>query len=70
MKTITLSIPEISCGHCTSSIEDTLKDLAGIQSVSASVDNKTATVEFVEETINEAAIIEAIDGIGFTATIA
>ncbi len=70
MKSITLNIPEISCGHCTSSIENALKNLAGINTVSTSVENKSATVEFAEETINETAIIEAIDGIGFTATVA
>lgn len=69
MKTVTFSIPEISCGHCTSSIEDALKALAGIESVSMSIDDKTATVEFVANSINEAAIIEAIDDIGFTATV-
>lgn len=70
MKSITLSIPEISCGHCTSSIENALKNLAGINAVSMSVENKSATVEFAEDTINEAAIIAKIDDIGFTATVA
>ena len=69
MKKITFSIPEISCGHCTSSIESALKELAGINTVSTSIENKSATIEFTAET-NEAAIIEAIDNIGFTATVA
>lgn len=66
MKTVTLNIPEISCGHCTSSIENTLKDLAGIQSVTTSIEDKTATIEWAEETITLEAIIEAIDDIGFS----
>lgn len=69
MKKITFSIPEISCGHCTSSIESALKELAGVNAVLTSIENKSATVEFTAET-NEAAIIEAIDNIGFTATVA
>lgn len=68
MKKITFSIPEISCGHCTSSIESALKELAGINTVSTSIENKSATVEFTAET-DEATIIEAIDNIGFTATV-
>jgi len=68
MKKITFSIPEISCGHCTSSIESALKELAGVNTVLTSIENKSATVEFTAET-NEAAIIEAIDNIGFTATV-
>lgn len=69
MPTITLNIPEISCGHCTASIESALKELAGIQSVSTSVENKTATIEFAEDQVALDAIIEAIDDIGFTATV-
>lgn len=68
MKTVTFSIPEINCGHCTSSIEGALKDLAGIQSVTTSVEDKTAIVEFAEETITTSAIIAAIDDVGFSAT--
>ncbi|MHC5225356.1 heavy-metal-associated domain-containing protein [Ignatzschineria sp. LJL83] len=68
MPTITLNIPEISCGHCTSSIESALKELSGIQSVTTSIENKTAIVEFAEDQISLETIIEAIDDIGFTAT--
>lgn len=69
MKTVTFDIPEISCGHCTSSIENALKEMPGITSVTTSIDEKWATVEYAPEVITEAAIIEAIDDIGFTATI-
>ncbi len=68
MKKITLSIPEISCGHCTSSIDETLKDLPGIIAVSSSVEEKTTTVEFEEALTSVGAIIEVIDDIGFAAT--
>lgn len=68
MRTVTFNIPEINCGHCTSSIEGALKDLAGVQSVNTSVEDKTATVQFTEEMITITAIIEAIDDVGFTAT--
>lgn len=69
MKKITLSIPEISCGHCTSSIDAALRELDGIKSVESSVADKTTTVEFAEEIISEGAIIEIIDDIGFAATV-
>ncbi len=69
MKKITLSIPEISCGHCTSSIDDALKDLTGIVSATSSVDAKQTVVEFQEQLITEGEIIEVIDDIGFAATI-
>lgn len=67
MKKITLSIPEISCGHCTSSIDAALTEVDGILSVESSVSDKTTTVEFVPEIITAGAIIEMIDDIGFAA---
>ncbi len=55
MTTVTYSIPNISCNHCTHTIQMEVSDLAGVQSVDASVENKQATITFdapaTEETI-------------------
>ena len=55
MTTVTYSIPNISCNHCTHTIKMEVGDLAGVQTVEASVDNKQATITFdapaTEETI-------------------
>lgn len=69
IKKITLSIPEISCSHCTSSIDAALRELDGIKSVESSVEKREATVEFASEIISEGAIIEIIDDIGFAAEV-
>ena len=69
IKKITLSIPEISCSHCTDSINAALRELDGIQSVESSVEKKQTTVEFASEIISEGAIIEIIDDIGFAAEV-
>lgn len=66
MNKVTFSIPDISCGHCTSSIEKRLSAIAGVQSVSSSIENKTTTVEF-DDTINVSQLIEELDNIGFEA---
>ncbi len=68
MVTITLNIPDISCGHCTSSIEETLNELEGVTSVKADVAKKNAVVKFDEELVTEVDIIEVLDDIGFEAT--
>lgn len=39
-------IPNISCGHCTMTIENELKELEGVSSVQGSVSDKTVTVEY------------------------
>ena len=46
MTTVTYSIPAISCGHCTHTIETEVSDLQGVQSVKAEVDSKKVTITF------------------------
>ena len=46
MTTVTYSIPNISCNHCTHTIQMEVSDLAGVQSVEASLENKQATITF------------------------
>ncbi len=46
MTTVTYSVPAISCGHCTHTIETELGDMQGIQSVKAAVDTKKVEITF------------------------
>ncbi len=46
MKTVTYTIPNISCNHCVHTIKTELSDMAGVQSVDANVASKQATVTF------------------------
>ena len=46
MTTVTYSIPNISCGHCVHTIKMEISDLAGVQSVEANQESKTATITF------------------------
>jgi len=46
MSSKTFIAPNISCGHCTRTIEMELGDLAGITSVKAEVDSKQVIVEW------------------------
>jgi copper chaperone CopZ len=46
MTTVTYSIPNISCGHCVHTIQSEVAELAGVQSVVASLENKQATIVF------------------------
>lgn len=48
MTTKTFTVPNISCGHCTNTIEMELNDLAGVQSVKAVEDTKQVTVTWDE----------------------
>lgn len=46
MKTVTYSIPNISCHHCVHTIATELKDLEGVRSVEVSLENKSAIITF------------------------
>ncbi len=46
MQTVTYSIPNISCHHCVHTIRTEVSALEGVQSVKASVEDKTATIVF------------------------
>ncbi|MBI5935784.1 MAG: heavy-metal-associated domain-containing protein [Chloroflexi bacterium] len=46
MTTVTYTVPAISCGHCTHTIETEVSELAGIQSVKAEVDSKKVVITF------------------------
>ena len=46
MTTVTYTVPAISCGHCTHTIETEVGDLQGVQSVKAEVDSKKVVITF------------------------
>ncbi|MEW5959026.1 MAG: heavy-metal-associated domain-containing protein [Chloroflexota bacterium] len=48
MATKTFKVPNISCMHCVSTIENEVGDLAGVISVKAAQDTKLVTVEWNE----------------------
>ena len=46
MKKETLSIPNISCGHCIMAIKNELSQIDGIDTVTGSPEKKNVTVEW------------------------
>ena len=46
MTTVTYTVPAISCGHCTHTIETELGELQGIQSVKADEATKKVVITF------------------------
>ena len=61
MNSKTIIVPNISCGHCTNTIQSEVSELAGVSAVSADVSTKQvviawdepATWEQIDETLNE-----------------
>lgn len=48
MSTKTFTVPAISCGHCTHTIEMELEELAGVTAVQADESSKQVTVSWQE----------------------
>lgn len=59
--TITLSVPEISCGHCKETIEGAVSPLGGVHSVRVDLEAKTVHVDGGDR----AAIMKAIEAVGY-----
>ncbi len=53
MKTVTYSIPNISCKHCTHTITMELSDIEGVKNVDADVKTKRVTIEFDDPATEE-----------------
>ena len=64
MKTVTYQIPNISCNHCVHTIKTEIGDLAGVKSVEASNETKTAVISF-DSPLTEAEIIETLKAINY-----
>ncbi|GIK74683.1 MAG: hypothetical protein BroJett021_36710 [Chloroflexota bacterium] len=66
MTTKTYQVPNISCGHCTATIERELKAIGGLQSVKAEIESKEVTVEVAGEEIL-AEVESLLEEIGYPA---
>ncbi len=65
MTSRTLSVPDVSCGHCKSSIEGAVGPLDGVELVEVAIDDRTVAVDYdgTEETF--AGIVAAIEEQGY-----
>jgi copper chaperone len=65
MNTVTLSVPDISCGHCKSSIEGAVSGLEGIDKVEVAIEAKTVDLSFDPAAVSLDTIIETIEEQGY-----
>ena len=63
MQTKTVTVPNISCGHCVNTIQNEVSELAGVVSVKAEEATKQVTISWQEpQTWNEiSALLEEIE---------
>jgi copper chaperone len=65
MSTMTLNVPDISCGHCKMSIEGAVSELAGIEKVEVTIDARTVDVAYDDATVDRQKIVDAIEAVGY-----
>ncbi len=53
MKTVTYTVPNISCMHCTHTIQTEVSDLQGVKTVAADVASKKVEITFDEPATEE-----------------
>ncbi len=64
MKTVTYSIPSISCHHCVHTITSELMQLPGVKEVKASVEQHQAQVTY-EDPASEEQIVSLLKEINY-----
>ena len=65
MVTETLSVPEIHCDHCKSSIEGALGPIGGVEGASVDIAARTVTVIYDDASVDRGDLVEAIEQQGY-----
>ncbi len=65
METTSLSVPDISCDHCKTSIEQATEALPGVGSADVDIASRTVTLRFQPAEVSLDAIVEAIEDQGY-----
>lgn len=65
METLTLSVPDISCDHCKTSIEGATAELSGVAESVVDIPDKTVTVTFETTQVGRDDIVSAIEDQGY-----
>lgn len=63
--TETISVPEVHCGHCVSSIEGALRPMGGVEDAAVDLETKSVTVTYDTDTVSRDALVTAIEDQGY-----
>lgn len=63
--TETISVPEVHCGHCVSSIEGALGPMEGVASATVDLESRSVTVTYDTGTVSRDALVTAIEDQGY-----
>ena len=64
MTELTLTVPDIHCGHCKSALEGAVGAIDGVSSAEVTIDARTLDVSF-DESVQLTQIVAAVEGQGY-----
>ena len=65
MSQISLSVPDISCGHCEATVKTALQDKPGVRSVDVDIPAKTVYLDYDENAFSLDQVKEVLDEEGY-----
>ena len=65
MVTEAISVPEIHCDHCKTSIEGVLASVGGVEGATVDIAARTVTVRYDEASVDRGDLVEAIEQQGY-----
>ena len=65
MATETLSVPEIHCDHCKTSIEGALASIGGVEAATVDIPARTVTVTYHDASVDRSDLVAAIEQQGY-----
>jgi copper ion binding protein len=65
MEHVTVTAPDISCGHCVATVQDAVGTLPGVGSVKADESTKRIEIDFDPGRVSLAQIEAALDDAGY-----
>lgn len=60
-----LNVEGMSCSHCERAVKNALNELNGVSNTEVSLEEKTVSVEYDTDVIEEARLIEEIEDVGY-----
>lgn len=69
MKTVQLHVDGMTCGHCSAAVKRALTGVQGVASVDVSLENKTASVQLNDDSVNPQTLINAVQEEGYKASV-
>ncbi len=67
--TANLSVEGMHCNHCKARVENAIKAVKGVKSVTVSLDTASAEIVYAEGKTTPEAVADAVKGIGFDAKV-